>query len=195
MRRAARADRDALQSGIGAAAATGLAARFLKTPPLRALISPGDFIAGYMPIGSEIDCLPLLQRILDAGAPLCLPVVAAADTPLIFRRWSPGDRLVTSSFGIAEPLETAEAVTPHALLVPLLAFDRAGYRLGYGGGYYDRTLNSLRAAGTIVAIGVAFAGQLRDKVPVGDGDERLDWIVTEAGAASFGDGADAPHLI
>lgn len=187
LRRAARADRDALASGLGAAASTALVARFFTTPALRALISPSRLVAAYMPIGSEIDCRPLLDKIMAEGAPVCLPVVAGADKPLTFRRWSPGDPLVTGPMGIAEPPASAETVSPEVLLVPMLAFDRRGYRLGYGGGYYDRTLKALREGGEIVAVGVAFAGQVRDTVPITEDDQRLDWIVTETGAFCIAD--------
>jgi 5-formyltetrahydrofolate cyclo-ligase len=195
LRTAARADRDALQSGLGAAAATGLVARFSNTQGLRALMSPTNIIAGYMPIGSELDCLPLLNRLVGAGVPLCLPVVIEPEARLIFRRWEPGDALVTGSFGISEPTAAAPEVSPNVLLLPLLAFDRQGNRLGYGGGYYDRTLKALRAAGPVVAIGVAFAGQLRDKVPVAEGDQPLDWILTEVGATPIADGSIGPRPV
>jgi len=199
LRSAARADRDALQSGLGAASATGLVARFHNTPAFRALMAPTNIFAGYMPIGSELDCLPLLNRLAAADVPLCLPVVTAPDQPLIFRRWLPDDPLVPGSFGTSEPTTAAQEVLPQVLLVPMLAFDRQGHRLGYGGGYYDRTLKALRApsdgGGGIVAIGVAFAGQLRDKVPVSDGDQPLDWILTEVGATCVADETAGPRLV
>ncbi len=185
----ARADRDALQSGLGAAAATGLVARFFSTPPLRALSSPSNVIAGYMPMGSEIDCLPLLNKLAAEGTPLCLPAVAERGEPLVFRRWTPGDPLAVSSFGVSEPLDSTSEVSPQALLVPMLAFNREGHRLGYGGGYYDRTLRALRAGGDVVAIGVAFAGQLRDKLPVSETDEPFDWVLTEVGATLVAGGS------
>ena len=170
-------------------------ARFLNTPLLRALITPSNVIAGYMPIGSEIDCVPLLKRLAAADVGLCLPVVTGPEVPLIFCRWQPDDRLVSGSFGISEPAATTPDVSPQVLLVPMLAFDRRGNRLGYGGGYYDRTLKELRATGDVVAIGVAFAGQLRDKVPVSDADQPLDWILTELGATSIGGGFNGPRLV
>lgn len=149
-----------------------------------------------MPIGSEIDCLPLLHRLNAAGVPLCLPVVSGSDAPLRFRFWAPDDPLVAGTFGTSEPAAAAQEVSPQVLLVPMLAFDRNGNRLGYGGGYYDRTLKALRAAsdgGGIVAIGVAFAGQLRDKVPVSETDQPLDWILTEVGANCVADGSTSPR--
>lgn len=171
-----------------------MVARFCSTPALRALITPDTIIAGYMPIGSELDCLPLLNRLAAASVPVCLPVVAAPGAPLIFRRWLPDDPLVTGTFGISEPTAAAQEVSPQALLVPMLAFDRHGHRLGYGGGYYDRTLKALRAAGDVVAIGVAFAGQLRDKVPVAETDQPLDWILTELGATCVADESAGANL-
>ncbi len=197
LRSVARANRDALQSGLGAASATGLVARFHNTPTLHFLVSPSNVFAGYMPIGSELDCLPLLNRLAAAGVPLCLPVVTAPGQPLIFRRWQLDDPLVPGSFGISEPTATAQEVSPQVLLVPMLAFDRQGHRLGYGGGYYDRTLTALREVsdqgGEIVAIGVAFAGQLRDKLPVSESDEPLDWILTEMSATCVADGSANPR--
>ncbi len=159
------------------------------------MIAPTNIIAGYLPIGSEIDCLPLLNMLAAAGVPLCLPVVTAPDATLTFRRWSPGDPTVTGSFGISEPAAAASEVSPQIVLVPMLAFDRQGHRLGYGGGYYDRTLKVLRTAGDIVAIGVAFAGQLRDKVPVSENDQPLDWILTEVGATCIAEGSARPRLV
>ena len=183
LRAAARHDRTALASGIGAAAATGLVYRFVSTPALRALMTPDRMFAAYYPMGDELDCLPLLRRLAAIGVPTCLPSVVRRGEPLAFRRWLPDDPLRNVAFGLSEPLPEAASVTPSVLLVPMLAFDRDGHRLGYGGGFYDRTLASLRAADpATVAIGVAFAGQLRDAVPVGPRDETLDWIVTEAGA-------------
>ena len=160
-------------------------------------MAPTNIVAGYMPIGSEIDCLPLLNRLAAAGVALCLPVVVAPNAPLIFRRWTSDDSLVTGSFGISEPTKSALEVTPQVLLVPMLAFDRQGHRLGYGGGYYDRTLKALRTADDggddVLAIGVAFAGQLRDKVPVSGSDQPLDWILTEVGAHCVADGPAGPR--
>ena len=97
----------------------------------------------------------------------------------MFRRWRDGDEVDKGPFGVAEPKPSAEELCPDVLLVPLLAFDRAGYRLGYGGGYYDRTLRGLRALKPIIAIGVGFAAQEISATPRGPGDEPVDWIVTE----------------
>lgn len=183
LRAAAKRDRAALASGIGAAAATGLVYRFVSTPGLRALMTPDRMVSAYYPMADELDCLPLLRRLAAIGVPTCLPVVVRRGEPLAFRRWLPDDPLRNVAFGLSEPLPDAATVTPDVLLVPMLAFDRAGRRLGYGGGFYDRTLAGLRAANpATVAVGVAFAGQVRDHVPTGPHDAPLDWIVTEAGA-------------
>ncbi|MEM9010398.1 MAG: 5-formyltetrahydrofolate cyclo-ligase [Pseudomonadota bacterium] len=180
LRRRAQQRRDALTGREGASTA---ACRHLV-----ALIErSGDgAIASYLPIRSELDPRPAMTSLAENGRTVAVPVVVGAAQPLTFRAWQPGCRLVTGAFGVAVP-EEGEAVTPDLLIVPLLAFDRAGYRLGYGGGFYDRTLERLRAAGPVVAIGVAFAAQEVDAVPREATDARLDAIVTEAGVIALSD--------
>lgn len=146
-------------------------------------------IAGYWPMGEEADVRPLMTALVERGHRVALPRVAGRDAPLRFLRWRPGDVLEPGYGGIAEPRAGGEEIAPRALLVPLLAFDRAGRRLGYGGGFYDRTLAHLRRAGPIQAIGIAYADQEVDSLPHGDHDERLDWIVTETGCRPMGGGA------
>lgn len=181
-RAAARADRDALNSGLGAAAATGVAARFMTEAALVAQTGIGIMIAGYMPIGSELDPRGLMERLAARGSGLCLPDVTMPGAPLEFRRWSPGETLRSGAYGIDVPMPDAEEAQPDVILVPLLAFDRRGYRLGYGGGYYDRTIAALRETKTVLAVGLAFSGQVRDDLPIGPHDVRLDWVVTESAA-------------
>ena len=135
--------------------------------------------SGYWPMRDEIDVRPLMRRLGAAGWRFALPVVLGAGRPLLFRSWSEGDVLVQAAFGQFEPAVHRPVVTPDLLLVPLLAFDRRGGRLGYGGGFYDRTLAALRAAGAPIAMGVGYAGQERDSVPQGPHDQRLDWVLTE----------------
>lgn len=118
----------------------------------------------------------------EAGWTCGLPALVGRDRPMEFRRWHAGDTLVPGQLGTNQPAKEAPVVEPSVLLVPLLAFDRAGYRLGYGGGYYDRTLAALRAGREVVAFGVAFAGQEVDHVPHDETDQRLDWVITEQGA-------------
>mgnify|MGYP006270893741 CR=1 FL=1 len=139
-------------------------------------------VAGYWPTRDEIDPR-LLMRDLDLqGDATALPVVTDAAAPLSFRLWAPDEPTADGAFSIPVPLEDAPWVEPDILLVPLLAFDRRGYRLGYGGGYYDRTLADARAKGRdIAAIGLALAAQQVDHVPHDDHDQRLDRLVTERG--------------
>ena len=149
--------------------------------------APGSAISGFWPIRDEIDPRPLLRALDERGCVCALPAIVAMDQPLEFRRWQPGDALVRGRFGTSEPAADAEIVTPAMLLVPLLAFDRRGNRLGYGAGFYDRSIASLRRAGPAVAIGLAFAGQEVDNVPHDPADVPLDWLITETGALRVGD--------
>lgn len=139
-------------------------------------------IAGYWPHGAELDCLPLLEQLHGAGRALVLPVIHEPDQPLVFRSWSPGQPLAPGRLRIPEPLPDAGERRPDILLVPLVAFDRNGQRIGMGGGFYDRTLAALRTADAsraVVAIGVAYAVQEQPAVPVEPHDQPLDWILTE----------------
>ncbi len=139
-----------------------------------------DF-AGYWPIGEEADIRPLLTALHQRRHRVALPRVVRREAPLRFLRWHPGDRLVPGYARIPEPAADGEEIVPDVLLVPLLAFDRAGRRLGYGGGFYDRTLGALRRRGAVEAIGIGYSEQEVDSLPPGDHDEPLDWIVTELG--------------
>jgi 5-formyltetrahydrofolate cyclo-ligase len=141
----------------------------------------GAVVAGYSPIASEADPTALMETLAAKGHVLALPRIAAAEASLEFRRWQDSDVLEPGAFGILEPPMSAEPVMPSVLLVPLLAFDADGYRLGYGGGFYDRTLADLRARGEVLAIGIAFSGQEVDALPHDDHDQRLDAVVTERG--------------
>lgn len=182
IRAAARADRDALSSGLGLAAAVGIAARFMSKPELVVQTGIGTSISGYMPIGSEIDPQTLMRQLSARGSMLCLPDVGTPDAPLNFRRWDFDDDLKSGAYNIQVPAGDADVVHPDLLLVPMLAFDRGGHRLGYGGGYYDRTIAALRAGKEITTVGLAFSGQVRDDLPREPHDMRLDWIVTESAA-------------
>jgi 5-formyltetrahydrofolate cyclo-ligase len=163
-------------------AAHDVAAQFHEAVHLRR----GAVVSGYWPLEGELDIRPLLHQIHEAGHPIGLPVVQAKGQPLVFRRWTPGTPLVQGSFKVMTPPEGAPEVEADVLLVPLLAFDRAGFRLGYGGGFYDRTLEKRRreahSGHPVLAIGIAFAAQETDGLPRGPFDQQLDWIVTEAWA-------------
>jgi 5-formyltetrahydrofolate cyclo-ligase len=120
------------------------------------------------------------------GHACSLPEVAGPDKALVFRAWKPGDRLLTGRLGEPKPDSAAPELFPDVLLVPLLSFDRDGFRLGYGGGHYDRTLAALRNADGILAVGLAYAAQEVDTVPRDGHDARLDWVVTEQAAIETG---------
>lgn len=143
-------------------------------------------VSGYWPLDSEFDTRPALGRLHAAGHPVGLPVVVGAGQPLQFRRWHPALELVRGAFGVMIPAPSEPAIEPEILLVPILAFDREGYRLGYGGGFYDRTLALRRAQGRAIAVGIGFAGQEVAHVPRGEYDQPLDWVVTEAAAIRIG---------
>ena len=163
---------------VGADPALGerLAAHVLAEAPPPA----GAIVAGYWPIGDEIDIRPLLIRVIARGHPIVLPETPRRGAELRFRSWAPGDELVRERFGTFAPLGApgGEPMTPGFIIVPLLAFDRAGRRLGYGGGYYDRTL---RALPEVPRLGVAFAIQEVAQVPAGPLDVRLPAVATETG--------------
>jgi 5-formyltetrahydrofolate cyclo-ligase len=137
--------------------------------------------SGFQPYKSEISVVPLMAKLAADGWVTSLPVVVDKNLPLLFRAWAPGDVTVPGVWGIPVPPDSAESVEPDLLLVPMLAFDRRGYRLGYGGGFYDRTLAQLRQRKPVTAIGVAYAAQEMEDVPHGVHDQPLDWIMTEAG--------------
>ena len=144
--------------------------------------APGAVVSAYLPIGDEIDVEPLLHHLHGTGYVCALPAVVARKGPLVFRVWQPGMDLESGALGTRHPPAAAAAVTPEVVLAPLLAFDGEGYRLGYGGGFYDRTLAVVRGTGPVLAIGIAYAAQRVDKVPRTEYDQPLDWIVTEEGA-------------
>ena len=165
-----------LREAADAAAFDRAAGHFLACVPR----APGSTVALYAPRASEFDPLPLLTSLVEAGHPCALPVTGAAGSALKFRLWRPGGELRTGPFGLREPDPASPETLPEVVVTPCLAFDRRGYRLGYGAGYYDRTFAALRDAGR-AALGVilAFAGQEVARVPAGPHDQRADWIVTE----------------
>ncbi len=146
-------------------------------------------LAGYWPMGTEMDVRPVLVALDRIGVLLSLPEVAAKHRPLRFRAWAPDEALVEGDHGTFHPLSSAPLMRPDVVLVPLLAYDRRGYRIGWGGGYYDRTLELLRKTGACTAIGVAYSAQEVDEVPVDDYDQPLDWVITERAAIKIPEGA------
>jgi 5-formyltetrahydrofolate cyclo-ligase len=140
---------------------------------------PSGVVAGYWPIRDEADPRALMRALEARGAVLALPRIECGT--LSFRRWNEGDVLIDNPHGIAEPRAEAEVLAPNLVLVPLLAFDASGHRLGYGGGYYDRVLPDLKA----FRIGVAYAGQEVPLLPHEPHDHPLDAVVTEEGVRRF----------
>jgi len=183
LRAEAGARRGVLARAAGAGVGDALRDRFLAAI---ALPPEGAVVSAFWPMGDEIDTRPLLHRLHARGYRCGLPVTVIRGLPLLFRGWTPDTAMVPGGFGTSVPPPEAGEVTPALLIVPLLAFDRAGYRLGYGGGFYDRTLAALRATGSPVAVGVGYAGQEIGQVPIHANDARLDWIVTERAAFRVG---------
>lgn len=146
----------------------------------------GSVVSGYRAIGTEIDPSALLETFHCEQVRLALPRVAGRGQPLDFRYWAPGDSLIKGQLGVEEPAPDADPARPSLVLVPALAIDRRGHRLGYGAGYYDRTLAALRLSGPVTAIGLCYDDQLVRAVPSGRHDVSVDWIVTEKAAYRAG---------
>lgn len=181
----ARARRLAHREG-GRAAAPAIIEKFQEARQRGLAVNPGDAVSGYWPMRDEMDIRGLLARLHGEGMICALPVVAAKDRPLIFRRWRPDDALEGGAFGLSEPSSDKADIDPRVILVPLLAVDASGNRLGYGAGYYDRTLAERRAQGPVVAVGIGFEAQRVAALPVDGYDQRLDWLVTEQSVTRFG---------
>lgn len=176
LRRRAGARRAAVHANSAETAGAALAKRFRSAFSDRLA---GAVVSFYWPMRDEIDVRPLIDVVAAADAQTALPVMAGAAAPLAFRAWRTGDALVPGAFGVHEPAEGAPALEPDVIVAPLLAFDAGGNRLGYGGGYYDRTLRDLRARRKIVAVGVGYDEQEFSSVPGDTGDEILDMIITD----------------
>jgi 5-formyltetrahydrofolate cyclo-ligase len=159
------------------------AARKIGASAFPVTVPEGAIVSGFSPIKTEFNPMPLMRVLAKAGVRLALPIVTGRGKPLSLRAWNIGEPLIAGVWGIREPRPEAPEVAPDILLVPFAAFDRAGYRIGYGAGYYDMTLSALRAKKKTIAIGVGFALQEVKKVPVEAHDQRLDYILTEAGVA------------
>ncbi len=172
--------RAAISADVRKAAASTIAVR---ADELLAQVGAGTAacVSTYGAIGPELDPSSLEVELLLRGCTLCLPVMVGKAKPLVFRKYARGDQLVERLWGIKEPPATAAEVTPSILLVPLLAFDDQGWRLGYGGGFYDRTLQVLRATSVAAAVGIAYDEQCVEEVPHLVYDEPLDWVLTPSG--------------
>ena len=170
--------RATLDAGGVARAADAVAAQGLGFLQLQG----ATIVSGFAPLPDEFRIWALLRRLAREGHRLALPVMQGKVKPLLFRAWAPGDGMDRGVWDIAEPKADKPALEPEVLLVPLLAFDRRGRRLGYGGGFYDRTLADLRGRKRIVAVGLGYDEQQVDAVPHLDYDQRLDWVLTPSGS-------------
>jgi len=180
LRAAALAKREAMPAQQRAGAANVIAARDFPV-----LVPKGAIVSGFSPMKSEINPIPLMRKLFDAGAQLALPVIVGRGKPLIMRAWKFGDPFKAGQWGIREPVAEAPEVHPDILIVPLEAFDRHGHRIGFGAGYYDMTINALRAKKKAVAVGIAFAVQEIERVPATERDARLDFMLTEREVIDF----------
>lgn len=144
--------------------------------------NPLAVVGGYWPMRDEINCCPLLKQLNTLGWNIALPCITGSNRPLLFKHWEPGHKLEQGPFKTSEPSSRRAVLEPTVMLVPLVAFDAEGYRLGYGGGFYDRSIAALRAKSAITTIGLAYDEQEVVKVPNERHDERLDWILTPSGA-------------
>jgi 5-formyltetrahydrofolate cyclo-ligase len=180
LRAAALAKRDAISPDERAAAAEAVAMRGLPFE-----IANGAVVSAYSPIRNEIDPTPLMHRLASLGARLALPSVTARGHSLIFRAWSPGERLMLGALGIPEPSPAAAEVLPDVMLVPLAAFDRLGHRIGYGAGHYDFTFAHLRKMKPVVGVGLAFMVQETRAIPALSHDVALDYVLTETKVFDF----------
>jgi 5-formyltetrahydrofolate cyclo-ligase len=175
----------AWRGGLSEAERQAAAAGLVETWQLERPVETPAVVSGFWPMAEELDIRPLMIELYNQGCQLALPVVVAKKQPLVFRAWRPGDALEAGVFGTLHPSPKREVVEPDALIVPLLAVDEEGWRLGYGGGFYDRTLEALRAKKKITAVGVGFNDQLMPEVPHGPSDQRLDWLLTDKRACAF----------
>lgn len=178
-RKQAMAQRAALNSSERAEAAKAAAEHFFQKVDL----TENQMVAAYWPIRDEIDAKPLLTRLMDSGQPVCLPVVMGEGKPLVFRQWEADAPLYEAGFGTLVPAETAPVVTPDLMIIPLLGFDKTGTRLGYGRGYYDRSIAAMKEKPVLV--GYAFSAQELDAIPREPHDVPLDYLITEAGVRLF----------
>lgn len=185
MRRALAAQRSAHHKAHGEAEAQALA-EFVSSNADKQLGAISEkIIAAYLPMGGELDPRPLMQALRKNGNSICLPVCINEDAPLVFRRYRHNDALLPDDMGIAAPRATAQQVTPDIVLLPLLAFDGQGHRLGRGGGFYDRTLAELKKRSDCRFIGLAFDMQMVDKCPIAPHDEALHAVLTPSKRHDF----------
>lgn len=157
----------------------GPEASFLLAKQVQSIVPTGSVVAGYWAIGTELDLGPTMAALAARGDTLALPVTGEKGTPLVFRKWAPGEKLDRGLMGTSHPAEGSPEVTPRVILLPLVAFAAKGGRLGYGAGFYDRTLKALRAAGSLEAWGVAFDEQEEPNLPTDAADQVMTGVITD----------------
>ena len=172
---------------IGRDVANIVCAQMQKAREMGLAINKEAIVSGYWPIRDEVDTRMLLQRLHEEGMRCALPVTQGKNKGLLFRRWKPGDILQEAEFSVAVPAASQPVLIPEIMLVPLLAIDREGNRLGYGGGYFDRTFLRRRKSGQapLVTVGIAYEAQIVSHVPNDERDIRLDWLITEQNVYRF----------
>ena len=181
LRQQMQAKRTQMPHAVAAGAAQSIARHFADHP----ILAFAESFAGYIAMRGEIDVRPVFEIMAKWNKLTALPCIRP-DKNLHFREWSMGEPLVKSEVGSQEPLATNPSIIPAVVLVPLLAFDGDGYRLGYGGGYYDRTIEAMRGfAQPPLFVGVGYAAQEVDRIPSDDHDQPLDGILTELGVSMF----------
>lgn len=176
LRNEALARRDALSANYRQSAAETIA-----NFPFPAKVPKGAIVSGFFPMKTELNLIPLMRALEAKGAQIALPRIVGRGNPLSMRAWKFGDPLVPGQWGIREPAPDAKEVAPDILLVPFAAFDRRGYRIGYGAGYYDMTIAGLKAKKKVITVGFGFSAQEIGECPVEPHDQKLDYVMTEAG--------------
>jgi 5-formyltetrahydrofolate cyclo-ligase len=179
LRRHALARRDLVTPQEAHDAASAMSALALALVEKLSTAGSAPVVSVYWPIRSELNTRALIETLCERDIKVALPIMMAVKRPLLFRAFTPGDELAKGPFGLSEPSSDKAALEPNIVFAPLAAFDRKGYRLGYGGGLYDATLNALRAKHPVTAIGIAYAVQEADVIPTEPHDQKLDFIVTE----------------
>lgn len=174
----ARQRRDLAAQALGTDGALAAMRHFLRRIPL----APGSIVAGYWPVGAELDPIPLLARLRQLGHTSALPYAGTAGEAMIFRAFDDDTELEFDSFDVPAPAAAAPAIRPDVVICPMLAFDQTGARLGYSAGFYGDTLRALRRDGPVIAVGYAYQHQAVAELPTDPEEPRVDWIVTEAGA-------------
>jgi 5-formyltetrahydrofolate cyclo-ligase len=181
LRKEMRGIRKAFHNEQSVGAAEALSTKLLKL----AIFSRKSIVSCFWPIQSEVNTIPLIESLHKDGHEICLPVVIGEAQPLLFRQWTPEVEMLEGAFKAMTPAEASPVLVPEIILSPLLAFDRKGYRLGYGGGFYDRSIEQISKAQSVIVIGLAYSAQEVETVPTETTDQKLDFLITEKEVISF----------